>query len=203
MRVDHRNRKFDLCPPPLNCGVCHYSPPPPTTYFLFFSILCWLQRVKSYFFSRFSFLKYQFLQINIDPIVKSFRMKAVQKYRCYKSACNRCEQVGIQRQCEYNNDILGRRFKSHFILGNKCMKWDLRFSRRWRCWDVWLLSCNAVRTYRYQHFGGKYIPPKRWYLPTSPHGVTTQNISIDKDTKFTNITTLVALMFVLDTNILV
>jgi hypothetical protein len=25
----------------------------------------------------------------------------------------------------------------------------------------------------------QYIPPKRWYLPTSPHGVTTQKISID------------------------
>jgi hypothetical protein len=24
-----------------------------------------------------------------------------------------------------------------------------------------------------------YVPPKRWYLPTSPHGVTTQKTNID------------------------
>jgi hypothetical protein len=24
-----------------------------------------------------------------------------------------------------------------------------------------------------------HVPPKRWYLPTSPHGVTTQKTNID------------------------
>jgi hypothetical protein len=40
----------------------------------------------------------------------------------------------------------------------------------------WLvMPCEFVG--RYQHFGG--IPPKRWYLATNPHGITTQKTNND------------------------
>jgi hypothetical protein len=55
----------------------------------------------------------------------------------------------------------------------------------------WVVTpCGLVG--RYQRFGGthchhlqhfgrllQYVPPKRWYIPTSPHGVTTQKTSIN------------------------
>jgi hypothetical protein len=54
----------------------------------------------------------------------------------------------------------------------------------------WIVKpCGFVG--RYQSFGGtyclnlhdwkwrQYVPSKRWYLPTSPHGVETQKANID------------------------
>jgi hypothetical protein len=42
--------------------------------------------------------------------------------------------------------------------------------------DDVVLGCDACGLAgRYQRFGGTYFSPKLWYLPTSLHGVTTQN----------------------------
>jgi hypothetical protein len=41
--------------------------------------------------------------------------------------------------------------------------WDLMFSWWWRCW-CWSSS------WRWR----QYVRPKCWYLPTSPHSITTQ-----------------------------
>jgi hypothetical protein len=74
-------------------------------------------------------------------------------------------------------------------------KLALCYTRSVRC----PLGCNAVRLVgRYRHFGGtyflhlrvwsfdiqpwrwrQYVPPKCRYLPTSPHGVTTQKTNTD------------------------
>jgi hypothetical protein len=58
--------------------------------------------------------------------------------------------------------------------------------------DVGLLGCNAVWTCRYiptfrrdilslssPWRWRQYVPPKRWYIPTSPHGVTTKKTNMD------------------------
>jgi hypothetical protein len=70
--------------------------------------------------------------------------------------------------------------------------WDLRFSRRWkcRCWVFWVTTpCKFVGIH--QRLGEtywslpwrwrQYFPPKRWYLPWRPHGITTQNSNIETD----------------------
>jgi hypothetical protein len=81
---------------------------------------------------------------------------------------------------------------SRSLKGSLPFMWDLRFSRQWR----WRRCSSGLwrRVRRYHHFGEtycihlqghlqpyrwrQYVSPKRWYTPTSLHGVTAQNNNI-------------------------
>jgi hypothetical protein len=51
--------------------------------------------------------------------------------------------------------------------------------------DVYRPGCNAVVAV-FSPQDEQYFSPKLWYLPTSPHGVTTQNTYIDTFTAMRN-----------------
>jgi hypothetical protein len=47
--------------------------------------------------------------------------------------------------------------------------------------DTSVSEIHVISIFRAKDRRKQYVPPKRWYLSTDPHGVATQMINIDVD----------------------